>query len=121
MAGIPAQYGENIITGDDFDMPLKVEQQQEDGSYLPIDITGYTVHFILAPNLDDGTTPTLENIVTVHTDPTNGETMGTFTNAETAPLTPGEQYLIFKWIDTSSKRKTLAYFRVTIEEIGKEL
>ena len=115
------KYNEVLVTGDDFDMPLKVQQEQEDKSFLPVDLTGYTVHFILATDLEDTTVPTIEDVVTVHTDPTNGETMGTFTYTETAALSPGEYYLIYKWITDGSKRLTLAEYILEVVEKGKEI
>jgi len=111
-------YGETIVTGDDFDMPFTFSTKSG-STVTPVNITGYTVHFILATDLDSSTTPTIEDVVTSHTAPTEGQTLGTFTTAETAAIAAGEYFLIIKWIDGSTKRKTKAIYNINVIEGGK--
>lgn len=112
------KYKKELVIGDDFEMPIQL-QSGTPGNYTNIDITGYTIHFLLAPNLLKATTPSIQDDVTTHVSPTQGLTTGHFTSAETAVLTAGSYYLIIKWTSVTSYKKTKLIATIDVVENGK--
>ena len=76
---------ENFIQGDTLEIPLIFEEEQTDGSFLPIDITNWTIWFTVKSDPrdidDDAIIGPIE--VTVHTDPVNGKTLISISKEQT--------------------------------------
>jgi hypothetical protein len=83
---------ETIVRGDSQDLPVTFTMNS-----LPIDITGWTVYCQVKSDLLNGSAALIPTkTVTVHTDPTNGESLIEFTATETEGLIEGEAYFIIK-------------------------
>ena len=67
-----------------------------------IDITGYTIWFMVKKSRDDTDAEAIINkTVTSHSDPTNGETTVDLTNSDT-DIEVDNYFYGIKWLDTSS-------------------
>ena len=71
---------------------------------VAIDITGYTIYFTVKDKTDD-TVTVIAKVVTVHTDPTAGETEVTLTNTDTDIAVDVYRYDV-AWLDATSKYET---------------
>ena len=84
-----------------------------DSSGDVIDITGWTVYFtVRATNTDQGSA-LIEKSVSVHSDPTNGQTSITLTLTDT-DQTAGTYYYDFRYKTDANTVKTIQYGRYDI-------
>jgi len=83
----------------------------------PFDLTGYTVTFTVKPetglSISNDTAATIQKIVTVHSDPTNGITLIELSTSDTR-VTPGTYTFDVQFDDgagnvTSSRRKDIEF------------
>lgn len=91
-----------IIQGDD--TAIACTFKDEDGN--PIDITGYTVYFTVKkkPDADDDdSSAVIKKDVSVHTDPTNGETSIEIAKADTEDVEPRRYVYDLQLKDASDK------------------
>ncbi len=72
-----------------------------------IDITGYTFLFVVKSRIDDPDSDAIiSKEITVHSDPTNGQTQITINSADTEDI-HGKYFYDYQWLDSVSKRKVI--------------
>ena len=96
--------------------PYKIKVKK-DG--IAEDITGWTIYFTVKENMNDDDTESgggeakIAKDITIHTDPTNGQTLITLSSSDTN-LTPGNYYYDIKYKDDEDNIAVLFRGRIKI-------
>jgi len=87
---------------------------------IPLDITDWTIYFILKNNMNDNDSEALINKkITNHSNPTNGESLITFTVDEMDRV--GSYYYSVDYKDNNNNEDVLVHGRMEFEAIVRKI
>lgn len=102
MAG-PQTRNLKMVKGDSYNAQLQIKVND-----VPQDITGDTVTFTLKKNLNaDDSEATFQQVITVHTDPTQGITTLQIPKTESSAFTVRDYYYDIQWTQASGENTTI--------------
>ncbi len=80
------------------------------------DITGWTIYFMAKEKMDDpDTSAVIDKEVTIHTDPTNGETIIELTSSDT-DISCGNYYYSIDYLDDEGNEGILVWGKLKISK-----